>query len=69
VFVPGISFKMKEAVPLFAGLDLIGLFLRRSTFDHAAHLSGAAIGLWYAMYGMPMWSDLQLYLYKERNKK
>jgi rhomboid-like protein len=59
---------MKEAVPLFVGLDVLGLLFKWKSFDHAAHLSGAAIGWLYAMYGMPAWSDVQLYLYKLRTK-
>lgn len=56
---------MSELVPAFVCLDVLGLVLRWRSFDHVAHLSGAAFGLIYTIYGIPAWSQVQHYLLKK----
>lgn len=44
IIVPGVDLPISQAFPLLVGFDLIGLLRGRSSFDHTAHLSGAALG-------------------------
>lgn len=44
IFLPFLSLPLKMALPATMAIDAIGLIKRWSTFDHAAHLSGAAFG-------------------------
>lgn len=48
IFLPFFSIPISMALPAMMAYDAVGLFKRWSTFDHAAHLSGAIFG--YAAY-------------------
>ena len=69
MFIPGISFTMEELVPVMIGLDIMGLLLRWSTFDHAAHLTGAAFGFAYSLYGPKWWAEVQSELLEYRRRR
>jgi hypothetical protein len=43
MFIP-YSFEIQDCLPFIIGIEIIGLILRWQTFDHAAHLGGAAVG-------------------------
>lgn len=44
IFLPFFSIPISVALPAMMAYDALGLFKRWSTFDHAAHLSGAIFG-------------------------
>lgn len=44
IFLPFLSIPISVALPAMMAYDALGLFKRWSTFDHAAHLSGAIFG-------------------------
>lgn len=44
IFLPFVSIPISVALPAMMVYDTVGLFKRWSTFDHAAHLSGAVFG-------------------------
>lgn len=60
---------MSELVPALCFLDVMGLLLRWRMFDHAAHLAGAGFGLFYTIYGIPLWSDFQRYLLRKNKRQ
>ncbi|KAI8898627.1 hypothetical protein BC833DRAFT_614837 [Globomyces pollinis-pini] len=68
VFLPGVHFRADEVLPLMMLVDAVGLVMRWQTFDHAAHLAGAIIGLIYVPYGIPFWSQVQTRLFNERRR-
>lgn len=51
MFIPQWQFSAGSAIQFIVGLDLAGLIFRWRLFDHAAHLGGAAIGIFWAYYG------------------
>ena len=54
------SFSCKSALIGLMIFDAVGLLLRFSLFDHAAHLSGVLFGLLYMRYGKdPTWQSLR----------
>lgn len=50
IFLPFHSFPLEKALPVIMAFDVFGLIRGWSTFDHAAHLAGAASG--YLLYSM-----------------
>lgn len=40
-----------NAIKLLMAVDVLGILLRWRYLDHAAHLGGAAFGIWYGKYG------------------
>lgn len=59
---------MGDLIPVMMLFDMAGLVFRWSTFDHAAHLSGAVFGFAYVSYGPSMWADWQRYFLEQRKK-
>ncbi|KAI9497175.1 hypothetical protein BDB00DRAFT_868636 [Zychaea mexicana] len=58
----------REALLATLIIDVIGLFMRWSVADHAAHLGGAAVGFYYANYGRQyVWNPLITTLQKARD--
>ncbi|XP_019398485.1 PREDICTED: presenilins-associated rhomboid-like protein, mitochondrial [Crocodylus porosus] len=51
VFLPMITFTAGNALKAIIAMDTAGLVLGWTFFDHAAHLGGALLGVWYATYG------------------
>jgi rhomboid-like protein len=51
LFVPQWHFSAGSAIQCLMLFDLVGVLLRWRLFDHAAHLGGAAMGLFWAYYG------------------
>jgi rhomboid-like protein len=66
LFLPGIHLSAGHLVPALATVDVLGLIFRWRIFDHGAHLTGAAMGLLYTIYGIPLWSKVQEYFYMRR---
>jgi len=55
VFLPTYNFSALTGLGGLVALDLLGVVRGWRTFDHFAHLGGAAFGTAYFMYGMPYW--------------
>ncbi|KDQ19072.1 hypothetical protein BOTBODRAFT_28566 [Botryobasidium botryosum FD-172 SS1] len=55
IFLPMIPLPITGAVGGMVALDIIGLIRGWKSFDHWAHLAGAASGVIYYGYGMPFW--------------
>lgn len=51
LFIPGWHFSADSAIKFIMCLDLAGIMFRWRLFDHAAHLGGAAFGLFWSYYG------------------
>jgi len=57
IFLPFHSFSLDSALPFVMAFDAVGLWKGWHTFDHAAHLSGAASGyLLYTLSTRHIWS-------------
>ncbi|XP_020514814.2 presenilin-associated rhomboid-like protein, mitochondrial isoform X2 [Labrus bergylta] len=54
VFLPMLTFTAGNALKAILVLDLAGVLLRWTLFDHAAHLGGAIFGIWYVLSGHEM---------------
>lgn len=55
LFLPMVTFSAGSAIKVIMGLDLAGVLLGWKFFDHAAHLGGAAFGVFWAYYGTEVW--------------
>jgi rhomboid-like protein len=51
LFIPGWQFSADSAIKGIMCLDFVGVLMRWRLFDHAAHLGGAAFGLFWSYYG------------------
>nr|XP_023020387.1 presenilins-associated rhomboid-like protein, mitochondrial [Leptinotarsa decemlineata] len=51
IFLPIFTFSAGAAIKFIIGLDTAGVLLGWKFFDHAAHLGGAACGIFWAMWG------------------
>lgn len=51
MFIPQWQFSAESAIRFIICLDLAGIVFRWKLFDHAAHLGGAALGLFWCYYG------------------
>lgn len=51
MFIPQWQFSAGSAIQVLMCVDLAGMIFRWKLFDHAAHLGGAALGLFWAYYG------------------
>lgn len=51
VFLPFIQFSAASAIKGLIAIDTIGLIARWTYFDHAAHLGGILLGVWYCHFG------------------
>ncbi|XP_028321127.1 presenilins-associated rhomboid-like protein, mitochondrial isoform X1 [Gouania willdenowi] len=51
VFLPMFTFTATHALKAIVAIDTAGLVLGWKIFDHAAHLGGAAFGVWYMLTG------------------
>ncbi|KAI0251414.1 hypothetical protein BJV78DRAFT_1126222 [Lactifluus subvellereus] len=61
VFPPTPSFPIQYGVGGLVLLDCIGVLRGWKLFDHYAHLSGAAFGALYHMYGMRAWDAMRVH--------
>ncbi|XP_063700818.1 presenilins-associated rhomboid-like protein, mitochondrial [Culicoides brevitarsis] len=61
MFLPMFTFSAGSAIKVIMGLDLAGVILGWKFFDHAAHLGGAAFGLFWCYFGTQyVWPKGQL---------
>lgn len=51
LFIPQFQFSAGSAIQFIMAFDLAGIILRWRMFDHAAHLGGALVGLFWSYYG------------------
>lgn len=51
LFIPGFHFDAGHAIQAIMAFDLAGLIFKWKLFDHAAHLGGACVGLFWSYYG------------------
>lgn len=51
LFIPGWHFSAESAIQCVILFDLAGIIFRWRLFDHAAHLGGAAFGIFWSYYG------------------
>lgn len=51
IFLPMFTFTAANALKAIVAMDAAGVVLGWRFFDHAAHLGGAVVGIWYIMYG------------------
>ncbi|XP_056630693.1 presenilins-associated rhomboid-like protein, mitochondrial [Diorhabda sublineata] len=51
IFLPVFTFSAGAAIKFIVGLDTAGVLLGWKFFDHAAHLGGAACGIFWALWG------------------
>lgn len=51
LFIPGWQFSADSAIKVVLCLDLAGIIFKWRLFDHAAHLGGAAFGIFWSYYG------------------
>lgn len=51
LFIPQFHFNASTAIQGIMCFDFLGLLLRWKLFDHAAHLGGALVGLFWSYYG------------------
>lgn len=55
LFLPQIHFSAQNALTGVMLFDLLGVVFRWRIFDHAAHLGGACVGLFWTYYGHHIW--------------
>lgn len=55
LFLPQFQFSAQTALGGIMLFDLAGVLLRWKLFDHAAHLGGACVGLFWTHYGHHIW--------------
>ncbi|WOO78596.1 Presenilins-associated rhomboid-like protein, mitochondrial [Vanrija pseudolonga] len=60
IFLPWFSLPIGLGVFGMVAVDIVGLIRGWRSFDHIAHLSGAAFGLIYYHYGKPAWTWLRI---------
>ena len=51
LFIPGWQFSADSAIKVVMCVDLAGILFKWRLFDHAAHLGGAAFGIFWSYYG------------------
>lgn len=51
LFIPQLQFSASSAIQAIMAFDFAGLIFRWRMFDHAAHLGGALVGLFWAHIG------------------
>lgn len=51
IFLPGFTFTAGTAIRAMIMFDALGVLFRWSIFDHAAHLGGSLLGMFWALYG------------------
>lgn len=51
LFLPQLQFSAGNAIQAIMAFDVAGIIFRWKLFDHAAHLGGACIGLFWSYYG------------------
>lgn len=51
LFIPQLQFSAGTAIQGIMALDLAGILFRWRMFDHAAHLGGAFVGIFWSLYG------------------
>lgn len=51
VFLPFLTFTASTAIKSLIAMDTVGLVAGWKFFDHAAHLSGVLLGVWWCHYG------------------
>ena len=51
LFIPQLQFSAESAIQAIIAFDLAGMIFRWRLFDHAAHLGGAFLGLFWSYYG------------------
>ncbi|GAU92206.1 hypothetical protein RvY_04318 [Ramazzottius varieornatus] len=51
IFLPMYTFSAGSALNVLLAFEALGVALRWSFFDHAAHLGGLLFGIWYVKYG------------------
>ncbi|KAJ3047026.1 hypothetical protein HK097_000308, partial [Rhizophlyctis rosea] len=68
IFLPGFNFSMDQLIPALVAFDIVGLVKGWGFLDHAAHLSGAAVGYAYAAYGRRwwMWGQVKMEEWRDR---
>ena len=59
IFLIPIAMKLGQVFPVMCAVDFAGLLLRWQSFDHAAHLGGAAFGVFYITYGRELYANLR----------
>ena len=65
IFLPFVSFSASKMMLALVSVDVAGLVLGWRMFDHAAHLTGAALGFWYVYLGGHLLQrDFQMLVYK-----
>ncbi|CAG9854849.1 unnamed protein product [Phyllotreta striolata] len=58
ILLPVVTFSAGSAIKFIMGLDTAGVLLGWKFFDHAAHLGGAAFGIFWAMWGQKnLWQN------------
>jgi rhomboid-like protein len=57
MFLPFLNFSAGTALKGILAFDFLGMFYRKSIFDHAAHLGGASFGIFYALYGQHIYME------------
>lgn len=51
LFIPQLQFSAQNAISAIMAFDVLGLICRWKLFDHAAHLGGAMMGVFWSLYG------------------
>lgn len=51
LFIPQFQFSAGNAIQAIMALDVAGIIFRWKLFDHAAHLGGACVGIFWSYYG------------------
>ncbi|XP_045471466.1 presenilins-associated rhomboid-like protein, mitochondrial isoform X2 [Harmonia axyridis] len=63
ILIPMFTFSAGTAIKFIMGLDTAGVLLGWKFFDHAAHLGGAAFGMFWALYGhQHLWQKREPFL-------
>ncbi|KAM7412478.1 hypothetical protein PAMA_020043 [Pampus argenteus] len=63
IFLPMFTFTAANALKAIVAMDTVGLVLGWRFFDHAAHLGGAAFGIWYILSGHELiWKNREPFL-------
>ena len=55
LFLPMFTFSAGAAIKVIMGIDLAGCIMGWKFFDHAAHLGGALLGVYWAYFGRDIW--------------
>lgn len=55
LFLPMLTFSAGTAIKVIMGIDLAGCIMGWKFFDHAAHLGGAVLGVYWAYFGRDIW--------------